>query len=90
MSLRGRDKKSVTKLDFTDKIGEYRLGHVVGKGTYSVVRLGTNKKGKRVAVKIYLKSSISNEDRMKNLRNEIQVLQTLQQHPSILSFHEHI
>ena len=64
MSIRNRDKKSLTK---NEVVRDYKLGHVIGKGTYSVVRLATNKKGKRVAFKIYPKSSLSNEDRVHNL-----------------------
>ena len=86
MSLRNRDKKSLTK---TEAVRDYKLGHAIGKGTYSVVRVATTKKGKRVAIKIYTKSSLSNEDRINNLENEIRVLSSLQ-HPSILTFIEHI
>ena len=87
MSLRNRDKKSLTGK--IESVRDYKLGHVVGKGAYSVVRLATNKKGKRLAIKIYMKSSLSNEDRVHNLQNEIKVLSSLQ-HPSILTFLEHI
>ena len=68
-SLRNRDKKSLTKVDFLgDKLKEYRLGGVIAKGTYSVVRAAThNFTGKRVAIKTYLKSSLSNQDRVRNL-----------------------
>lgn len=82
-SLANREKKSLTKMDFTDKvrdsekIKDYRLGPLVGKGTYSVVRAGKNREGRRVAIKTYLRTSLSNEDRRKNLENEISVLSSL-------------
>jgi len=65
---------SMTKIDFAEHLKEYKLGPVIGRGTYSIVRSAKNKDGKRVAVKIYLKTSLSNEDRRKNLQNEIAVL----------------
>lgn len=82
-SLVNREKKSLTKMDFTDKvrdsekIKDYRLGPLVGKGTYSVVRAGKNREGRRVAIKTYLRTSLSNEDRRRNLENEISVLSSL-------------
>lgn len=68
-SLRNRDKKSLTKVDFLgERLKEYRLGGVIAKGTYSVVRTATHlASGKKVAVKTYLKASLSNQDRIRNL-----------------------
>jgi serine/threonine protein kinase len=57
----------MTKLEFIEQIKDYKLGAVIGRGTYSVVRAAKNKEGRKVAIKTYLKSSLSNEDRRKNL-----------------------
>lgn len=80
---------TLTKIDFNENLKDYKLGSVIGRGTYSIVRSAKNREGKRVAIKIYLKTSLSNEDRRKNLQNEISVLETLT-HPSILTYIETI
>ena len=54
-------------MEFTDKLKEYKLGPVIGKGTYSIVHVARSKESKKVAIKTYLKSSLSSEDRRKNL-----------------------
>lgn len=64
-----RAQKSLSKLEFTEKIRDFKLGPVIGKGTYSVVRAGKNRDSKKVAIKTYLKSSLSSEDRRNNLEN---------------------
>lgn len=69
-----RFEKSMTKMELGEQLGEYRLGPVIGRGTYSIVRAGRSREGKKVAVKTYLKSALSSEDRRKNLENEVAVL----------------
>jgi serine/threonine protein kinase len=60
------------------------LGGVIAKGTYSVVRTATHLlTGRKVAVKTYLKTSLSNQDRIRNLEQELQILSMLR-HPLIL------
>ena len=67
--MRNRDKKSLTKGEFLrEKLKDYKLGVVIAKGTYSVVRAAiSTTTGKKVAVKTYLKASLSNQDRLRNL-----------------------
>ena len=53
-------------MEFEDKIKDYKMGPVIGKGTYSIVHVARSKDSKKVAIKTYLKSSLSSEDRKKN------------------------
>ncbi len=62
-----RSEKSMTKIQFTDTLKDYRLGPIIGRGTYSVVRMVRNQDGKKFAVKTYSKSNLVNEDRRLNL-----------------------
>lgn len=64
---RMRSEKSMTKIQFTDTLKDYRLGPIIGRGTYSVVRMVRNQDGKKFAVKTYSKSNLVNEDRRLNL-----------------------
>lgn len=61
--------KCHTKTETNDKIKDFKLGPIIGKGTYSVVRAAKTKNNKKVAIKTYLKSSLSNEDRRKNIEH---------------------
>lgn len=56
-------------MELAENLIDYKLGPVIGRGTYSVVRAARNREGKKVAIKTYLKSSLSSEDRRKNLEN---------------------
>lgn len=62
-----RSEKSMTKIEFTECLKEYRLGPLLGRGTYSTVRVARNPNGKKFAVKAYLKSALNSEDRRSNL-----------------------
>lgn len=84
-----RSEKSITKLDFSDCLRDYRLGPILGRGTYSVVRVARSREGKKFAVKAYQRSALSSEDRRANLESEIHILQTVQ-HPCIPAYQETI
>ncbi len=50
-------------------VGTYRVGGVIGKGSYASVRLVKGWKGGTFAMKIYDKSKISDPSHMNNIRN---------------------
>lgn len=68
-------------------IGTYRIGGVIGKGSYASVRLVKSWKGGVYAMKIYDKSKISDPSHMNNIRNEIQVMEAIS-HPNIIKYHQ--
>ena len=80
-----RSEKSMTKIEFTESLKDYRLGPILGRGTYSIVRVARNRDGKKFAIKSYQKSALANEDRRANLENEINILQMVQ-HPCIPAY----
>jgi serine/threonine protein kinase len=53
------------------------------------VRLARNREGRKFAVKTYLRASLSNEDRRKNLEREVAILASVQ-HPCLLGYQETI
>ena len=65
---RGRLDKSKSSIEAGEQIKDYRLGTVIGRGTYSVVRIAKSREGKKVAVKTYMKA-VLNSDRQVNLEN---------------------
>ncbi len=60
-------EQSITKVQFWQQIGQYTIGPVLGKGSYSLVRLAKNQSKKKFAVKIYSRSSLADGDRKRNL-----------------------
>jgi hypothetical protein len=84
-----RSDKSITKIDFAEQLRDYRLGALLGRGTYSQVRLARNREGRKFAVKTYLRASLSNEDRRNNLEREVAILGSVQ-HPCLLGYQETI
>lgn len=62
-----RHEKSMSKIELSDHLQNYKLGPILGRGTYSIVRVARNREGRKFAIKTYLRSSISNEDRRNNL-----------------------
>lgn len=57
----------MTKIEFTETLKDYRLGPILGRGTYSIVRVARNRDGKKFAIKSYQKNALANEDRRSNL-----------------------
>jgi hypothetical protein len=67
----------------------YKLGAVLGRGSYSVVKLCETGEGRRFAAKVYPKQKINSPQRELNLREEISILKAVSHH-SIIGFREHI
>lgn len=62
---------------------KYKLGSVLGQGSYSVVKIANRlADGKKVAVKILTRSKLKSEDES-NLREEVRILMRLD-HPNIV------
>jgi len=68
---------------------KYDVGDELGRGAFSVVKVGTNRKTKdRVAIKIIDRNDVG-KDYEKNLRMEMDILRRVD-HPNIISLHEMI
>ena len=70
-------------------IGSYRVGGVIGKGSYATVRLAKSWKGKVYAMKIYETNTLIESSFKKNIDNSIKVLQNIE-HPNLLKYYETI
>jgi len=72
--------KEQAKVDFDSK---YKVGKVLGKGNFSVVKLCTDKAtGEELAVKIIIKKHMSAED-LQGLKQEVAILEAMD-HPNVL------
>jgi len=68
---------------------KYEVKKEIGRGAFSVVKLGVNKKTKeKIAIKIIDRSNVG-KDYEKNLRMEMEILQRVH-HPNIIQLHEMI
>ncbi|CEM11463.1 unnamed protein product [Vitrella brassicaformis CCMP3155] len=68
----------------------YQVGKQVGQGAYAIVRFGVHKAShQKVAVKVYEKYKLLDQQRRKSVRREIRLLQRLC-HPSIVRMYEAI
>ena len=71
-----------------DILSEYILKGIIGKGTFSVVKLGENKKTKeKVAIKIMQKNKIINKEDLIRIHREIEMLRRLK-HPNVIKIHK--
>lgn len=69
-------------------IGQYKLGKVLGRGTYGVVKLATHvRTDKKVAIKIIEKKNFKTERQFECIRNEIEAMKTLN-HKNIVQLYE--
>jgi 5'-AMP-activated protein kinase catalytic alpha subunit len=74
-------KKEVT-------IGQFRMGQVLGKGTFGEVRVGMHMPtGERVAIKILEKDKINDPGDVERVTREIAILKRLR-HPNIIQLYE--
>ena len=75
---------SATKVDF---LSDYNIRGIIGKGTFSIVKLGEHKKTKeKVAIKILQKNKILNKEDLIRIEREIGILKSLK-HPNIIKIH---
>ena len=73
-----------SKVDF---LSDYNLRGIIGKGTFSVVKLGEHKKTKeKVAIKILQKNKILNKEDLVRIEREIEILKRLK-HPNVIKIH---
>ena len=71
-------------------ITDYVIGKDIGKGAYAVVKYAIHKStNRKVAIKIYDKSKFMDQNKLKNVQREIQILHKLN-HPNILKLYESI
>ena len=69
--------------------GKYRLGDVLGKGSFGVVRRCTNiSTGLQVACKVICKTSMQGKDEEDAVQREVEALLLLRPHPHIISLQE--
>ena len=70
-----------------DFLSEYNIKGIIGKGTFSVVKLGEHKKTKeKVAIKILQKNKIISKDDLIRIEREIEILKKLK-HPNVIKIH---
>ena len=71
-----------------DILSDYYIKGIIGKGTFSVVKLGVNKITKeKVAIKIMQKSKIINQEDLIRIHREIDMLSKLK-HPNVIKIHK--
>jgi serine/threonine protein kinase len=67
---------------------EYEIKGILGRGTFSKVKLGINRNTKeKVAIKIIDKQFISNKNNYERIKREILILKK-SNHPNIIKVHE--
>lgn len=59
------------QIDAWEYLKDYKIGSIIGRGSYAIVRICKNKEGKKFAIKTYCKMNLLNEDKKKNLDREI-------------------
>ena len=73
------------KVDF---LSDYNIKGIIGKGTFSIVKLGEHKKTKeKVAIKIMQKNKILSKDDLIRIEREIEILKRLN-HPNVIKIHK--
>lgn len=83
------NKRTSSNLSMKDNSGElykvipptcdekaYTIGPIIGKGSYAIVKMGTDRSGNKVAIKMYEKHLLHGE-RLNNLIREINILRQL-------------
>ena len=76
---------SSKKVDF---LSDFDIKGIIGKGTFSIVKLGENKKTKeKVAIKIMQKNKILSKDDLIRIEREIEILKRLS-HPNVIKIHK--
>ena len=71
-----------------DILSEYTLKGIIGKGTFSIVKLGINKlTTEKVAIKIMQKNKIINKEDLIRIQREIEMLSRLS-HPNVIKIYK--
>mmetsp|Transcript_8514 Transcript_8514/g.4651 ORF Transcript_8514/g.4651 Transcript_8514/m.4651 type:complete len:96 (-) Transcript_8514:902-1189(-) len=71
-------------------MGDYTIGKIIGHGAYAEVRQGLNKvNNKRVAIKVYDKLKILDNNRSRAVKREMKILGKLT-HPNIIQYYDTI
>lgn len=71
-------------------LNNYKLDKVLGQGSYAIVKLAVDKNSnEKVAIKTYEKYKLIDPRKMKNVRREIAILQSIN-HPHIIGLHSTI
>eukprot|EP00762_Andalucia_godoyi_P001115 ANDGO_01944.mRNA.1 SNF1-related protein kinase catalytic subunit alpha KIN10 len=79
---------ATTQAEVSYRIGPYKLGQTLGKGSFGKVKLGEHEKtGYKVAVKILNRQKIKTSQMDKKIRREINILK-LFRHPHIIRLYE--
>ena len=75
-------------LEEKDLLSEYNIMGIIGKGTFSVVKLGENKLTKeKVAIKILQKRRIKSKEEYIRINREIEMLKSLN-HPNVIKIYK--
>lgn len=65
-------------------IDQFEMMKDLGKGSYAIVKLANERRtGKKVAIKVYEKFKLSDPNKFKNIRREINILSKMN-HPNII------
>jgi tRNA A-37 threonylcarbamoyl transferase component Bud32 len=73
-----------------DPLNDYIIGNTIGTGAYGIVKYGIHKAtNRKVAIKIYEKSKISDINRQKSVQGEIKILSKID-HPNIVKLYQTI
>lgn len=62
-----KSEKNIAKVENWESLKDYKIGSVIGRGSYAVVRMCRNCQGKKFAIKTYARSSLHNNDKKVNL-----------------------
>jgi serine/threonine protein kinase len=74
----------------SEPLSEYTIGNTLGTGSYGVVKYGVHKAtDRKVAIKIYDKSKMTDINQQKSVQTEIKILLKLD-HPNIVKLYQHI
>eukprot|EP00993_Chasmostoma_nieuportense_P003483 NODE_4195_length_828_cov_14.300999_g4037_i0.p2 GENE.NODE_4195_length_828_cov_14.300999_g4037_i0~~NODE_4195_length_828_cov_14.300999_g4037_i0.p2 ORF type:complete len:135 (+),score=42.80 NODE_4195_length_828_cov_14.300999_g4037_i0:41-445(+) len=69
-------------------LGEFTVGRTLGRGTFSKVKLGVDRKGQKVALKIFKQNDLlSSPDILKKVERESVILRMIH-HPNVLQLYE--
>ncbi len=72
----------------TKRVGVYDLGPTLGKGAFGIVKEATNSDtGEKVAIKIFDKEKIKEEDLGESIKKEVTLMKMIK-HPNVIKLKE--